>query len=354
MTLPLSGTLEASDINVELGRSATATFSITDAATGVYATINTCSPYYPNSSAPHAYSEWYGYNHNAPCLNSNFSYWDDPSTTTDNMLYSASNTYSTQVSSTRPNPASNMSISFWMKQFNDGVTAGYIFGLWETTGDSMSIEWGTNYDSGSSSWSNYLKFSFANSGGGFVNSTVNLSDATNGGITGVSSSNIWSTTNQGNVDTNGYSLITITVDYSDFGSDPYIQWYWNGDVLEVPWTNSAGTYDSHTYGDSISTPTWTTGHQLAVGGFNVNQISSKCRLDAFAIYIDTTLTDANVVTLYNGGAVASLSDYQNISTQLLFYNFEITNPNMGDETGGTFAFDLDEYNSPKRVNDPAV
>lgn len=63
MALPSSGALAASAINVELGRSATASISLATAATGGYAAINTLSPSYPNASTPHAMSEWYSYNH---------------------------------------------------------------------------------------------------------------------------------------------------------------------------------------------------------------------------------------------------------------------------------------------------
>jgi hypothetical protein len=65
MTLTGSGQISFNDLRVELGVSSQAPFSITSAATGVYATINTNSPSYPNSSTPHQISEWYSYNHNA-------------------------------------------------------------------------------------------------------------------------------------------------------------------------------------------------------------------------------------------------------------------------------------------------
>jgi hypothetical protein len=69
MTLPASGQISFNDLRVELGISSQAPFSITTAATNGYVTINTNSPSYPNSSTPHAISEWYSYNHNAapPC-----------------------------------------------------------------------------------------------------------------------------------------------------------------------------------------------------------------------------------------------------------------------------------------------
>ena len=45
--------------------------------------------------------------------------------------------------------------------------------------------------------------------------------------------------------------------------------------------------------------------------------------------------------------------YTGISTNILYYNFELDTPNIGRETGGTYTFNLDELNNPTRVQDPA-
>lgn len=57
-----------SQINTELGRSATATISLNTAENGGYGTINTCSQYYPLAADPATLNEWHGYNHSAACL----------------------------------------------------------------------------------------------------------------------------------------------------------------------------------------------------------------------------------------------------------------------------------------------
>lgn len=56
-----------SQINTELGRSATAGISLNSAEDGGYAAINGCSVYRPSSSNPASMSEWYSYNHSATC-----------------------------------------------------------------------------------------------------------------------------------------------------------------------------------------------------------------------------------------------------------------------------------------------
>jgi len=65
MALQSSGTIKMSEINTELGRSSTATISLDDAESGVYATINTASASYPNNAQPASMSEWYSYDHSS-------------------------------------------------------------------------------------------------------------------------------------------------------------------------------------------------------------------------------------------------------------------------------------------------
>ena len=67
MTLQASGAISLSDINVELGRSSGAVINLSVAAEGGYAAINQNSPSKPDGTAPHALSEWYGYDHNYTC-----------------------------------------------------------------------------------------------------------------------------------------------------------------------------------------------------------------------------------------------------------------------------------------------
>jgi hypothetical protein len=65
MALADSGEISFSDINTELGRSSDAELSLSDAAQGNVAVINTNSANTPDSSTPHSISEWYSYNHSA-------------------------------------------------------------------------------------------------------------------------------------------------------------------------------------------------------------------------------------------------------------------------------------------------
>lgn len=63
MVLPSSGQISFNDIRVELNVSTQSPFSITDAVTGVYKTLNPAASPQPDTATPHAISEWYGYDH---------------------------------------------------------------------------------------------------------------------------------------------------------------------------------------------------------------------------------------------------------------------------------------------------
>jgi hypothetical protein len=185
-----------------------------------------------------------------------------------------------------------------------------------------------------------------------MQSVVNLSDTNNSTPTGVSPT-FWDNNNQGNVEPHGYSLITVVIYYPAWATNDYIKWYWNDVQLDVPWNAGAvGFQDSYTVGDTITTPDWTNS-VLYIGGSVPTELSSGCQLDSYAVYPATRLLGSDVSTLYNGGSVATLTDYQNIGA-LLYYNFESASPSIGEDTGATYGMFLDEFSTPIRIADPAV
>jgi hypothetical protein len=94
---------------------------------------------------------------------------------------------------------------------------------------------------------------------------------------------------------------------------------------------------------------------MSIGGTNFGDYPAIwAQLDAFAMYPNTAVVSGDVTAIYNGGAVNTLGTYQGISTDLLYYNFESNTPNLGEETGNTYGYNLEETGNPIRVADPAV
>jgi len=75
MALPSSGQISMSQINTELGRSATALISLNTAESGGYGAINQCSPSRPDGFTPDTMDEWHGYNHTINCCGGNPCYF---------------------------------------------------------------------------------------------------------------------------------------------------------------------------------------------------------------------------------------------------------------------------------------
>lgn len=68
MALPNPGSsISLSQINTELGRASNAQVSLNTAEDGGYVPINLCSQFKPRAANPAKFSEWYKYNHSAPC-----------------------------------------------------------------------------------------------------------------------------------------------------------------------------------------------------------------------------------------------------------------------------------------------
>lgn len=90
MALPSSGTISASMINTELGRSSTAEFSLNTARQGGYGALNPYSPALPPSTGQVSFASWYSYCHTCTTLYSFTVYQAGQHAGTRNFLSAAS------------------------------------------------------------------------------------------------------------------------------------------------------------------------------------------------------------------------------------------------------------------------
>ena len=129
--------------------------------------------------------------------------------------------------------------------------------------------------------------------------------------TGTSSSNTWTASNRGNVNGDGWCLLTVTYDASQSTGAAGLKLYWNATEL----TNSAASNN----GARTTTPV----NAVVLGNNGHNYTTSAGAfdggLDEFKIYLDI-LTSGEVSTIYNSGVPvdAANSHSSGLLTEITF------------------------------------
>jgi hypothetical protein len=130
MALPSSGQIAASQINTELGRSASAGISIYAARNGLYVAINEASGKRPtaNGQSGYAWSHWYSYNHSAayPII---YVYENEPTADT-NMRFYANDNYGNRYLS-----------DFWYFYNTSGTNVATDSGTTIRVNDEIGVSW---------------------------------------------------------------------------------------------------------------------------------------------------------------------------------------------------------------------
>ena len=260
MALQSSGAISISQIKTELGSSSNSLRTLSAAA---------------GFSTPDAMSEFYGYS-NAPA----------------NTHYYTNDGVNDYVKGTWENYTSlhntDWSISVWVKQ---NQTSNASRQLWDFNANStlnsnnttnrIFLQYLGNL--------NRLLVRMRTNGVNF-DKQIPLHD--NLATTGVSSAG-WTASNRGNVNAQGFSLITVTYDASETTALQAFKIYWNGTELTGGFgnnnTRSAATFGSLCLGAAQ--------HSITGGNFNGS-------IDEWAFYSDV-LTSTEVNTLYNSGTIVS-------------------------------------------------
>lgn len=285
MALPESGQISSNAIRTELGVPSQAPFSISDAATGVYATINTNSPSRPNNAQPHSYSEWYGYDQNAAF--SNLYVTENNASNTSYLKSASSDGWIKNLTQ-----ATSFSVSFWVYPKTVQTTPNYAFHIrdFNTTSffnNNIAVR-----------WSQFLGMSFFMSSSGTAR-TLRISDLF---------ANEWS-----------HYVITYN------GTNGLVRAYRNGTL------SASSTFS----GLNMLT---STNRNLAVGGLAGSSSSSnttQAKVDELAFY-DRVLSDSEVTSIY---ASRQVFDHASLSGLYDWWRFE----NNGDSYTG--ALNLTNYNS---------
>lgn len=331
MTLPLSGVLKFSEINTELGRASTSLIQIDKAENGDYAPINTCGFPRPSGANPATVSEWYGYDHNAPC---NYS-------TRSSSYVSYSTTYMESASflSFDIAQSDDFSFSFWLKPKWSSTTARTsepFLALADTSSTSprIAIQFLHETTTPENNLFLYVEDEFGES----VIYEYNLSSAANASITGVTGSGAsknWEA---------GFDWAHIVVVYNGgLSQSARSQVYWDGSALTLTSTTSTAALSGN-----IAT---TNSSLLINSGVDavINVFGGEYLMDDMTWYYQTALTSTNAFDIYNNGLPTDYTSLSSISTSLYHYNFE-NSGNLGEEY--LASFDLNNNGATQSTDVP--
>ncbi len=298
MGLPTSGQIKFSELNTELSRTSNDTISLTEASIGTYGAINTNNAVAdrPDQSEPHAISEWYSYDHNASGAYTNSHYYS--------MTYDALRRSATS-SPFNLSGSQDLTVSMWVNQL--ATTANEI--MWDlsnTSGNSANRFFLQYHKS-----LNRLVVRHRTSGTNYDRQYA-LHDNNSVTGTGTNSGVPWSNTNRGNVNSDGWSMLTVTYDASQSNSLNGIKLYWNATQIPTSASNNSGSRSTSAVND------------FTIGNNNHNSTTTggamNCNVDEMKIF-GSVLSASNVTSLYNGGVVANAAN--SYSTGLLTeYSFD--------------------------------
>ena len=292
MALQSSGQIKFSELNTELSRTSTDLISLTDASSGTYGAINTNNAVAdrPDQSEPHAISEWYSYNHNAAGAYTNTHYYDNSRT----ALRRSATSSPFNLSGSQ-----DLTISMWVKQ--KPTTANEIMWDLSNTSSNSANRFFLQYHKS-------LNRLVARHRTSSVNYDRQWSLHDNNSVTGTGTNSgvAWSDTNRGNVNADGWGMLTVVYDASQANSANGLKLYWNATEVATSAVANSGTRSSSavndfTIGNNNHNAT-TTG-----GGMNAN-------VDELKIFT-SALSASNVTSLYNSGVVANAAN--SYSTGLL-------------------------------------
>ena len=300
MALPSSGQISFSDISTELNQASNFQLSSTDAVEGAVETINTASASYPNADAPHAISEWYGYDHDAVSYTNSRYYQNDG---TGDYIDCTTSTSPFDINSTQ-----DLSFSFWVRHTGSKQNQLLMnFGNTNANGNNRIM---INYSANLNRIICRMRTNSTNFDRQFA-----LHDNTS--ATGISSSSLgWSSTNRGTVNGQNFCMLTVTYDASQSTGAGAFKFYWNASECTTTAASANGTRTA------ITSTKGRIGENL-----HLTDSAGNATLDYDEIKIyNKVLSSSEVTTLYNSGTIAASS--QTVSSGLITeWTFDNNNAN---------------------------
>lgn len=284
---------------------------------------NTDSDSFPNTSAPHAMSEWYGYDHDAegePTFVNAKAVSKTLSTGTGNSINFVDTNDSFNFTG-----SSAFTISFWVKagwssSLNTNIhffigqkqNASYqlsdmIKVIYTESTNRIRLQYG-NKTTASDAWTKQGEWLFHANSGAYAAAYA---------AAGLGST-YWSASNRGYVNSDNYTMITLTK--STTNSASAMKLYWNANAAGAP----PITYTSGSGSPTMST---TNNRSWSVGSNGVANGETKTGNSSATVYNDLTiwnkeLNASEVTSLYNNGTVMNAQTHSASSNLVGYWQWE--------------------------------
>ena len=314
MAVPSSGTISLAGIGNEVKNNAydaSSTASTSLATLATTTTINTNSASVPNSSTPHAMSEWYGYDHDAAAA-----FTDNNAVAKSITTGSGQAIFIDETTTFSLTQSDAFTIGFWIKAgWNNSLNTNiHLFAMNDGSSTARNQQIRVFYNESN----NRLEFRMGhNSSNRSLNFWPLHSHLSVTGLPGSSASQYWSSSNRGNVNANDYTHLVITKGTGTTLAASNIKAYWNGNALGNAFYsngNNFGTVSMST--DARRVALGSNAHNLDKCGNN-----NETKYNVLTIF-DKQLSDSEVTTLYGSGAPVSDTVASNIGNLVAYYNFE--------------------------------
>lgn len=335
MAVPGSGNaLSLAGIKAEISNNsynANATTITTLQTIAIETSINSNSSSTPNATAPHAMSEWYGYDHDAAA-----SFSDS---------YAASKSITTGVGQSIRIADSDgnfnfdqddaYSLSFWVKAgWNSSLNTNiHLFAANSNASSSYQDMIRVYYNESN----NRLYFQYASASPTAYKQAAWLFHANSGNYAAAYAaaglgSSYWSSSNRGNVGDNDYTLITIVKGATNSAGTGNVMAYWNATAL------GAGLYG--TAGNSSGTVNQTgVDRQVALGGnvwtYSKSGNAAETKFNDFAFW-NKKLSASEVSAIYNSGTRTDLTQHSASANLKGYYKFENNGNDSSASNGNAF------------------
>ena len=276
----------------------------------------------PDTSAPHAMSEWYGYDHDAAAAFANAKAVSKTiSTGTGNSINFVDSDDTFNFTGTTA-----WTISFWVKagwtvdlNTNIHFIIGQRVGAVSQLEDMVKIIYKEDNNRISVRYGNKDGVSWYNQGEWLFHSQ--LSQYVAGYNAAGLGSTFWNASNRGYVNSDNYTMITVTKSTTNTAASMKLYWNANAAGAAPLQTNNNSGNRSSIPMSATENRTWSVGSN----GVSANEI--KCGDGSATVYNDLTiwnkqLSDSEVTSLYNNGTVIDAATHSASSNLIGYWKWE--------------------------------